>query len=97
MNHCIFLHIQHKKLIHKKFKKFPHHTDGHGKTECHNTHIDRRQFKTEPFCAIQDIHHGKSDCCRQKAIERVQHGVPERKFEIKRMNFTQNLRSKNEQ
>src|SRR5699024_8462598 len=71
VQHGVLLHIQQKELIHGKLKKLPHNADGHGKTESHNGHKDRRELDGKSLIPVQYVHKGKSDGCHQKPVHSV--------------------------
>ena len=73
----VFLHIHVKELVCGKFKEFPDYPYGHGKAECHQSHIKRRQLD-EAASTVQDVEQGKPDGCAQKSVDGVEHGVPAR-------------------
>ena len=89
----ILLHIGCQQCVAGKFKEFPENTDCHGKTERHNGKENRGKLKPEPLIAVENIHQAKAECGKHKAVDRMQHGVPERKPHVIAFDFPQNFRA----
>ena len=93
----IFLHIQPEKQIHQTFKEFPDHAHGHGKTECNQRQEKRRQMDRGSLVIVENHHQRKADGGGEKAIQCVEHRVPERKEHIEFTDFSENLCGKDKQ
>lgn len=92
----IFLHIQFADVVHKKFKKFPQHPHGHGKTERHNGEKEGGKGKLAP-AAVEKVGQSEPDGRAQEPVDKVQKTVPKGKVYIKRRRLAQHFRTENEQ
>jgi hypothetical protein len=75
----------------KHSKNSPQHADGHGEAKCRQRHEKRRQREYQMIVVVENNDQRKAHRRGQKAVQRVQNGVPERNDDIKRVNFTQNF------
>lgn len=97
VQNSVLLHVHQKDMVHEKLKELPDYTDGHGKAEGHYRHEKGRQIQGHPLIAVEQVHQSKANSGAQKAVHGMKHGVPIREGDIERLDFPQNLRSKNEQ
>lgn len=73
----ILLHVEAHDLVHEELAEFPQHADRHGEAEGHERLIDRREVHAAGM-PVQQVDHGETDGCGQKAGQGVEHRVPSR-------------------
>ena len=93
----VLLHVLEKDHVHAELKKFPDHTDGHGKAESDQGQIGGGQAEMGPVVPVQDIYQGKTHGGAEKAPDGVHDGVPVGIAHIVAAQLAQNLGGKDMQ
>ena len=92
MDDIVLLHIGVHHLIAGELEELPQHADRHGKAERDKRQEKRRQTEGEAFASVEQIDQTKADRRDQKAVDRMQHGVPAGNDRVKGVDLTEDLR-----
>ena len=76
VHHVVLLHIGVHHLVAGELEKLPQHADRHREAERNERQKQRRQTEREALASVEQVNQTEADRRDQKAVYRVQHGVP---------------------
>ena len=93
----VLLHVKAEEIVSGVLEELPEHADGHGEAERDDRQIDRRELEGEHVALVEQIDQRKADGRAQKAVERMEHGVPVRHADVEAVELAEDFCGEDEQ
>ena len=93
---AVLLHIEAEYLVSAELEEFPHYTDSHGEAERNERTKGGRKLEGEFAVAVEYIHKCKAERRKHKAVDGMEHRIPERILHIIALDLTEYLRTEHE-
>ncbi len=93
----VLLHVKAEEIVPGVLEELPEHADGHGEAERDDRQIDRRELEGEHVALVEQIDQSKADGRAQKAVERMEHGIPVRHADVEAVELAEDFCGEDEQ